>query len=478
MMNLVCIMRVNRLYGDLDTHGFTREYELQERGFLMSIVEYSKNIAAKTLVKGSLASFRAIPERSLMAAADIGLKKIDYAEGRDYMKTLILLAKRNLDKLSPDVQKRVAGFIGNALVSNDNRRDRFKSENGFKPPILLVISPTMRCNLNCYGCYAGKYSKGEDLGMDTLESILDQAEAMGVYFITISGGEPFMLGDELIDVFRNHPSILFQVYTNGTLINREVAEKLARTGNAYPCISVEGYEEETDARRGKGTYRLILGAMEHLRNAGVVFGFSATATRDNNDLLLSDDFIDFYRDRGCLVGWYFHYVPVGKEPGVSLMPTPEQRIHRLERLRVRREQNDILLADFWNDGPLVGHCLAGGSRYLHVTSSGDVEPCVFCHFAVDNIREKSLTEILNSKFFTEIRKRQPYTDNLYRPCMIIDVPEVLREVVSACDAHPTHSGAEAIIRDLAPELDEYAEEYRKIADHAWAKRTNTLVEMK
>ncbi|MBN2169510.1 MAG: radical SAM protein [Actinobacteria bacterium] len=444
----------------------------------MSIVESSKSVAAKTLVKGGLASFKAIPERSLMAAADIGLRKIDYAEGREYMKTLMLLAKRNIDRLSPDVQKRVAEFISNLLVVGDVKRERFRSENGFNPPILMVISPTMRCNLNCYGCYAGKYSKGEDLGIDMLEEVLDQAEEMGVNFITISGGEPFVLGDDLIEVFKNHPSILFQVYTNGTLISEDVAAKLAEAGNAYPCISVEGYKEETDARRGEGTFRRILSAMEYLKNAGVVFGFSATATRENNDLLLSDDFIDFYRDRGCLVGWYFHYVPVGKEPGTSLMPTPEQRIYRLDRMQERRKQKDILLADFWNDGPLVGHCLAGGSRYLHITSSGDVEPCVFCHFAVDNIKEKSLTEILNSKFFTEIRKRQPYSDNLYRPCMIIDVPEVLREVVSACDAHPTHEGAEAIISDLAPELDKYAEDYRKMADQAWAEHTNTLVEMK
>lgn len=444
----------------------------------MSMIESSKSIAAKALVKGGLASFKAIPERSLLAAADIGLKKIDYPEGRDYMKTLILLAKRNLGKLSPGVQNAVARIIGDVVSGEHQKRDRFREENGFSPPILMVISPTMRCNLKCYGCYAGKYCKDGDLGRDTLERVLCEAEGIGVNFITISGGEPFVLGDELIEVFKNHPGIIFQIYTNGTLITPDVAEKLASVGNAYPCISVEGYEEETDSRRGKGTYLKILDAMDNLKNAGVIFGFSATATRENNELLLSDSFIDFYRDKGCMLGWYFHYVPVGMEPGVNLMPTPEQRIYRLERLRERRKKNDILLADFWNDGPLVGRCLAGGSRYLHITSNGDVEPCVFCHFAVDNIKDKSLTEILNSDFFKEIRKRQPYSDNLYRPCMIIDVPEVLREVVSVSGAHPTHEGAEAIIETLAPQIDEYAESYCEKANQAWLEYNDTLIKMR
>ena len=39
----------------------------------------------------------------------------------------------------------------------------------------------------------------------------------------------------------------------------------------------------------------------------------------------------------------------------------------------------------------------------------DVEPCVFVHFAADNIKEKSLMEVLNSDFFKGFRKRQPYT---------------------------------------------------------------------
>jgi MoaA/NifB/PqqE/SkfB family radical SAM enzyme len=418
-------------------------------------------------VSSALAIIRVTPDRFLMTFADRCLRDIRYPEGRDFLKTILLLIKRHLHRMSPAVQKSTLNLVARLLVKGEPERRHYKEETGLDPPVLIVISPTMRCNLNCYGCYAGKYSKKDDLGLGTLERLIFECERMGVYFITISGGEPFILGDDFLKILGRHPGVLFQIYTNGTLIDGKTARKLAELGNAYPCISVEGFEEETDARRGKGAYRKILDAMDRLREEGVVFGFSATATRENNDLIVSEKFIDFYLSKGCMVGWYFHYVPVGREPGIDLMPTAEQRAFRREELVKRRARHDILLADFWNDGPLVGGCLAGGRTYLHINSEGDVEPCVFAHFAVDNIRDKTLAEIIQSPFFAEIRKRQPYDDNLLRPCMIIDVPEILREVVTACGAHPTHVGADAVIHELARDMDRYSESYHEIADRKW-----------
>lgn len=152
------------------------------------------------------------------------------------------------------------------------------------------------------------------------------------------------------------------------------------------------------------------------------------------------------------------------------MPTPQQRIEKLKQVNRLRQEKPILLADFWCDGPLAGGCIAGGRCYLHINSNGDAEPCVFVNFAMDNVKEKPLIEILNSSLFRAIRSRQPFSPNLLRPCMIIDEPSVLREVVAEEGAHPTHPGAESIITELAPALDRYADEYARLADPVWAKQ--------
>jgi hypothetical protein len=164
-------------------------------------------------------------------------------------------------------------------------------------------------------------------------------------------------------------------------------------------------------------------------------------------------------------------MPVGSDPmeAAKLMPSPEQRYKYGKFIQQFRNEEPIYIMDFWSDAPFVHGCIAGGRRYLHITHKGDVEPCIFAHFATDNIREKSLLKCLQSPFFTEIRAHQPHTDNLLRPCMIIDNPHVLRNAIKRNGAKPTHAGAEVILNELGPTLDAYAEEAARVLDPIWEK---------
>lgn len=374
------------------------------------------------------------------------------------------LARRVFTRAHPNIRRNLlSNLVLNAMYFSGEIR-RARAQQGLAAPFTLVISPTMRCNLRCYGCYAGEYRKEDDLPFEVLDRIVTEAKALGTYFFTISGGEPFIIKDQLFELFRRHPDACFQIYTNGTLITQEVAEELVAIGNAGPAISVEGFEEETDGRRGKGTFAKIMQAMDHLREAGAIFGFSGTVTRHNVEILGSEEFVDFLIEKGCMFGWYFLYMPVGRAPQPELMPTPGQRRWLLHRTNHFRNTKPIFIADFWNDARLVGGCMSGGRLYAHINNKGDLEPCVFVHFAVDNLKEKSLAEALESPFFRAIRKRFPWSDNMCTPCMIIDHPCILREALAEGQAHPTHEGAESIIKELVPVLDRYAEEINRLAE--------------
>jgi MoaA/NifB/PqqE/SkfB family radical SAM enzyme len=295
-----------------------------------------------------------------------------------------------------------------------------------------------------------------------------EGKDIGIHFIVVSGGEPFTRKD-LLQIYEKHSDVGFQIYTNGTLLDEETVQRLAELGNVMPCISIEGYEKETDGRRGKGHFRRIMDAMDRLKEAGVVFGFSATATRHNADVIVEDEFVDMLVQKGVTLGWYFSYVPIGRNPDVSLMPTPAQRDRQRRRVSEIRNSHAVLLADFWNDGWMTNGCISGGERYFHINANGDVEPCVFAHFAVDNIKSKSLPEVLNSHLFRKIRDMRPYCGNPYRPCMLIDVPEVSRTAFNMPGVYPTHPGAETLFTDLASAMDEYAAGYGELADKAWTE---------
>jgi MoaA/NifB/PqqE/SkfB family radical SAM enzyme len=376
-------------------------------------------------------------------------------------------ARRVSRQVHPNVRKRfLAGFLANVFYRDPDVSERLKQEHGVNAPILLALSPSMRCNLRCTGCYAGEYDRKDDLPEEVVERVITEAEEIGTRFFIVIGGEPFMW-PPLLDLVERHPDSVFQPYTNGLCIDEDVADRIIKLGNVAPALSIEGNRELTDRRRGKGVYDKVLGTMELLRDKGAIFSFSCTATRDNLDYIISDEFIDIMVEKGCLYGWYFTYAPVGLSPDLDYMCTAEERDTLRRGVQRIRREHPIIVSDFWNDGALTGGCLAAGRKYVHINNKGDVEPCVFCHFAVDNIKETSLVDALTSDFLQDLRKMQPFGHNLLRPCPLIDHPAVMRKMVEKHGAYATHPGAESLITWLQDGLHEYAKDLSRVYDPVW-----------
>jgi MoaA/NifB/PqqE/SkfB family radical SAM enzyme len=271
------------------------------------------------------------------------------------------------------------------------------------------------------------------------------------------------------------------MYTNGTLINDEVAKRISSLGNLIPAISVEGWREKTDARRGEGMFDKIEAAMSRLFNYGVPFGISLTATRQNCDEILSDEFVDhFFFENHAVFGWIFQYMPIGRSYALELMPTPEQRIRMWKRsLEIIREKK-VFLADFWNHGSLCEGCLsAGGSDaggYLYIDWNGTVSPCVFVPYSPVNIKDVyakggTLTDAWKEPFFDDIRKWQfSYKQkNMMAPCINRDHHEVLDHLIAKHEPTPSDENARQAMLD--PEysrmLETYSVEFQRMADEIW-----------
>jgi MoaA/NifB/PqqE/SkfB family radical SAM enzyme len=360
----------------------------------------------------------------------------------------------------------INSFVFNALLRGSQRRQDFEADEGIPTPFTILISPTMRCNLSCEGCYAAEYSLDSDMETSLMQRIVDEANDMGVYLITILGGEPFVR-DDVLDFCAANPDAYFQIYTNGTLLDDEAIAQIAAVGNVAPMISIEGDEEMTDARRGAGVYAETLRVMNKLHDAGVLFGYSATVTRKNWRTLTSDEFVDPLVAKGASISWHFLYMPVGREPDMTLMLTPAERNEFREGIERIRSTKACFPVDFWGDAPYVKGCIAG-KHYVHIQNDGWVEPCIFCHFATDNIKKVSLKEAFASPFFQEIRRRQPFNHNLLMPCMLIDNPRHSREIMEVSGAQPTHPGAEVMLTELRRELDDYACEVDRVYSPVWS----------
>lgn len=287
-----------------------------------------------------------------------------------------------------------------------------------------------------------------------------------------TGGEPLVRKADIVKLCEKHADCEFLCFTNGTLIDQKFCEDMLRVRNFVPAISLEGFSEANDRRRGKGIYDKVVNAMHLLKKNRLPFGISVCYTSENYADISSEKFFDMLIDAGALFVWFFHYMPVGKGAVTELLPSPEQRTVVYENIRRFRKTKAIFSMDFQNDAQYVGGCIAGGRRYLHINAKGDVEPCVFIHYSNANIRSVTLKEALKSPLFMAYHDGQPFNENMLRPCPMLENPQVLRKMVKESNALSTDYESPESVDDLCDKCVSYAENWKPQAERLSGNRMN------
>lgn len=373
--------------------------------------------------------------------------------------------------IDPEVMKTVATnfFIQGNLVSGP-RREKLRKKYNCNIPWAILLDPTSACNLHCTGCWAAEYGNKLNLTYEEIDDIILQGKELGIYVYIYTGGEPLVRKDDLIRLCEKHNDCVFLSFTNGTLIDEDFADEMLRVKNFVPAISLEGFGEATDSRRGEGVYDKALRAMKLLHDRKLFYGISCCYTSVNYESLTSDDYWDMMIEHGAYFVWYFHYMPVGNDASLDLLPSPEERTYVYHKIRKLRSSKPLFAMDFQNDAEYVGGCIAGGRYYLHINANGDVDPCVFIHYSDSNIREKRLLDILQSPLFMAYHDGQPFNDNMLRPCPMLENPDKLQEMVKRTGAKSTDLESPESVDHLCGKCVSYADNWSSRAESLWEER--------
>ena len=378
---------------------------------------------------------------------------------------------RGLDELDPHVIKTTALNLGfEAMLSGTKTMHAMRKEHGCNIPWLILMDPTSACNLHCTGCWAAEYGNKLNLSYDEMSDIVKQGKKLGIHFYMFTGGEPLVRRDDIIKLCKEHKDCEFLAFTNGTLVDQAFCDEMKSVGNLMLAISLEGSPEVNDFRRGEGVYGRVMDAMDLLKENGLIFGTSICYTSKNCESVTSKEFIDLMVDKGCRYALYFHYMPVGNDASVELLPTPEQRLATKNRIRAIRNLEHgegLFTMDFQNDGEYMDGCIAGGRNYFHINANGDAEPCVFIHYSDSNIRDHSLLEILKRPLFMAYHDNQPFNENHLRPCPMLENPEILQRIVNETDVHSTDLQSPETVEHLCGKCKPYAASWKPSADKVW-----------
>ena len=312
---------------------------------------------------------------------------------------------RALDEIHPNVIKQTALNLGFEAAFHGTKTIRAMREtHQCNIPWLILMDPTSACNLHCTGCWAAEYGHKLNLSYEDLDRIITQGKELGIYFYMYTGGEPLVRKADIIKLCEKHYDCEFHAFTNGTLVDDAFCEEMQRVGNLSLSISLEGFEEVNDLRRGVGVYDKVMAAMDKLKSHGLIFGTSICYTSKNIETVTSDEFLDMIIEKGCRFTWYFH---------------------------------------------------------------GDVEPCVFIHYSSANIKEVSLLEALKQPLFMAYRDHQPFNNNHLRPCPMLENPEILQEMVEQTGAKSTDLQYPETVEHLCGKCADYACQWKETADKLW-----------
>ncbi len=254
---------------------------------------------------------------------------------------------------------------------------------GRPKPLSVTYFVNGACNLRCRGCFFFEHppeslDADAELGTHEALALVDDLARLGVPFLELVGGEPFLRRD-LLELARHarKRGLWCGVTTNGTRLDAAVAAEARRTFRTV-FVSLDGFEAAHDVVRGAGGYARALAGLDHLLAAPgrALVGVSTILTPEN--LASLPDFAAFLRARG--VGQWVLSSALAPAPAVD----PAAAAPVLARLaRLRREDPEFFPQEERFFAALLG-LQRGEGRYgchvdqlLHVsvTPSGETSAC-------------------------------------------------------------------------------------------------------
>lgn len=317
-----------------------------------------------------------------------------------------------------------------ALKQKNSQKIRVKhEEKGLHVPPFMIASITSACNLRCRGCYDKEkiHNSSLELNENQWSSIFAQGKELGISFILLAGGEPF-IKEKVVKECIKFPEIIFPIFTNAMLINEEWVEKFSLARNIIPVISIEGDGYQTDKRRGKGVFDRVLSSIDLLQEKNIFYGISITITTENFENVLNDEFIRTYIDKGCRAFFFIEYIPFDNSTE-NLVISASQREQLKASMSKLREKHRAIFIAFPGDEEKFGGCLAAGRGFVHINAIGSIEPCPFAPYSDINLKDVTLEKALSSPLLAKVRSIHELLKEHKGGCTLFENREMVEKIL-------------------------------------------------
>lgn len=258
--------------------------------------------------------------------------------------------------------------------------------NAYSAPFKVYLDITLACSLQCPFCLseAGRGQKAS-LPVATIEKLATEIQELGVMYVKIGGGDPFLHPDfEIIVNLLRSAGCFLTISTNSAVVTPQIVDLLANA-KIRTSVSIEGIEAVNDNLRGSGHFRKALAALETLKEGGVNVLLRTTLLRQNLDNV--PELVELARSREVKIK--FSYCrPAGRAVHNQTMLSPQDSPRYLKVLEYLNSPK-VLPYVLMDEGMMFsqpaevlqkllrGRMCGAANRSMHIDANGKVSPCVF-----------------------------------------------------------------------------------------------------
>jgi MoaA/NifB/PqqE/SkfB family radical SAM enzyme len=160
-------------------------------------------------------------------------------------------------------------------------------------------------------------------------------------------------------------------------------------------------------------------------------------TRRNMRYVTSREWMDAMWNSGARFCFLIDYIPSGRDAAADMVLTDNDMSFKEREVARRNAEARPFVVNFPPDEYRGTGCLSGGNGFVHINADGFVEPCPFCHYASENVKEKPLKAILGSPFLASIRETFGSKHDHSGTCMLFKNAVLVEKIAAATGAKRT-----------------------------------------
>lgn len=278
-------------------------------------------------------------------------------------------------------------------------------------PFLIIINPTLECNLRCTHCINWKTSIKDRISVEKLYNIIDEIHKIGIPFISFSGGEPLLIPSiEKAAHYAKKKNIYVNLNTNGTLINNKNAQAIVNSFDSIR-IGLNGFEKMHDSVCGvKGTYKKIqknIKLLKSIPKRSAKIGVNYIINKENLNLI--QEFNEFIKKKVDFINYLpefsFDHMYKSDFSFLKSIKSNQNSIFNKNQLKINLKKEKGL-------NHLKKDCDAG-KLYIILEPTGEIFACPFIPYG--NIKYFKMGSIYKTEINTILKnsKQKSYSNKCY-----------------------------------------------------------------